>query len=232
MNPNEPGIAYFSSEHYRIHNEARLQHLASLGLPISGRVLEVGSGPGDHTGFYLERGCTVVATDGRAECVRALAARYPQVETHLVDMNHPEPLRQLGTFDIVHCYGLLYHLESPEAALAAMAEVCTGLLLLETCVSAGPGLLVNPVSEIVGDYTQSVNGRACRPTRAWVFETAKRYFAHVYQTRTQPRHAEFPTDWTAISDGHGLIRIVIIASPRPCDLPSLSPMLLDRQITA
>ncbi len=91
---------------------------------------------------------------------------------------------RVGTFDIVHCYGLLYHLESPEAALAAMAEVCTGLLLLETCVSPGPGLLINPVNEIVGDYTQSVNGRACRPTRAWVFETAKRYFAHVYQTRT------------------------------------------------
>ena len=45
-----------------------------------------------------------------------------------------------------------------------------------------------------------------------MFETAKRYFAHVYQTRTQPRHPEFPVDWTA-------------------DLPALSLTLLDRQIT-
>ena len=112
-----------------------------------------------------------------------------------------------------------------------MAEVCTGMLLLETCVHPGPGLLINPVNEIVGDFTQSVNGQACRPTRAWVFETARRYFAHVYQTRTQPRHPEFPADWTAVPPDHGLIRIVLVASPHRCDLPALSPTLLDHQIT-
>ena len=66
----EPGLAYFSSEHYETHNRARLRHLASLGLELSGRVLEVGSGPGDHTAFYLERGCSVVSIDARRECLQ------------------------------------------------------------------------------------------------------------------------------------------------------------------
>ncbi|MBZ5579969.1 MAG: glycosyltransferase [Acidobacteriia bacterium] len=225
----EPGITYFSSPHYRAHNEARLRHLASLGLPIRGRVLEVGSGPGDHTGFYLERECTVVATDGREECLQELNTRFPEVQTQRVDMNSAEGLAELGTFDIIHCYGLLYHLESPEAAIAAMSRACSQLLLLETVVSPGAGHEINPVPEVLGDYTQALGGRGCRPTRAWVFDTLKRYFPYVYQTRTQPDHPEFPTDWTAIPADHGLIRIVLVAARQACDLATLSPALLDRQ---
>ena len=210
------------------HKQARLQHLASLGLPLSGRVLEVGSGPGDHTGFYLERGCTVVSSDAREECLQELKTRFPQVQTLRIDMDHPQELLRAGTFDIVHCYGLLYHLESPEAAIAAMSQACSNLLLLETCVSEGSGHFINVVEEVRGDFTQSIEGRGCRPTRSWVFDTLKRYFPYVYQTRTQPNHPEFPTDWTNIPADHGLIRIVLVASRRPCDLHVLSPVLLDR----
>src|SRR5271154_2654281 len=33
-----------------------------LGLPLQDRkVLEVGCGPGDHTGFFIEHGCSMVA---------------------------------------------------------------------------------------------------------------------------------------------------------------------------
>src|SRR5438045_257276 len=49
--------AEFLSPAYQSHNIARLQHLDSLGLDLSGkRVLEVGAGVGDHTLFYLYRG--------------------------------------------------------------------------------------------------------------------------------------------------------------------------------
>jgi SAM-dependent methyltransferase len=222
-------MAFFSSSHYQVHNISRLQHLASLGLTLTGRVLEVGSGPGDHTGFYLERGCNVVSTDAREECIRELKERYPQVDVRRVDMNHPEPLAELGVFDIVHCYGLLYHLEEPELAIAAMSRVCGNLLLLETCVSPGPGNSINPVREVLGDYTQAMSGRGCRPTRAWVFDTLKKYLPFVYETKTQPHHPEFPVDWTSIPSDSGLVRVVFVASQRPLDLPVLSPVILDQQ---
>jgi SAM-dependent methyltransferase len=224
-----PKMAFFSSSHYKVHNEARLRHLASLNLPLQGRVLEVGAGPGDHTGFYVDRNCTVVSTDAREECIAEIKSRYPQVEVLRVDMNQPDPLADLGMFDIIHCYGLLYHLEVPERAIAAMSQVCRNLLLLETCVSPGPGEEINPTREVLGDYTQAMSGHACRPTRSWVFNALKRYFPYVYQTRTQPVHPEFPIDWTAIPPDHGLIRIVLVASKHPCDFPVLSSELLDHQ---
>ena len=228
-NADEPGVTFFSSSHYQVHNVARLQHLASLNLPLRGRVLEVGSGPGDHTGFYLERGCTVVATDAREECTQQLKHRYPQVEVRCVDMNDPRALIELGVFDVVHCYGLLYHLQEPEIAIAAMSKACRSLLVLETGVSPGSGHEINPVREVLGDFTQALSGEACRPTRFWVFDTLKKYFPFVYQTRTQPIHPEFPIDWTKIPDDHGLIRAVFVASQTACDLPVLSPGVLDHQ---
>ncbi len=54
----------FLSYHYQRHNQRRLEHLATLGLSIAGStVLEVGAGIGDHTSFFLDRGCHVVCTE-------------------------------------------------------------------------------------------------------------------------------------------------------------------------
>jgi SAM-dependent methyltransferase len=225
-----PGLAHFYSAHYKAHNDARLTHLASLGLPLDGRkVLEVGCGPGDHTGFYLERGCTISSVDARPECVEALRARYPCVGTAVVDMNAPNALNGLGKFEVVHCYGLLYHLEDPQTGIATMASVTSDMLLLESCVSARRSEEVYPARELARDFTQSIRGLGCRPTRQWLFKTLGRFFAFVYQTRTQPDHPEFPLDWAMASDEHGLIRVVLVASRTVLEHPLLSPSLLEHQ---
>lgn len=228
-----PGLDSFFSTHYRNHNSARLAHLATLGLPLHNRhVLEVGSGPGDHTGFYLERGCRVFAIDARKECLRALKERFPQVKTEQIDMNEPASLVKLGTFEIVHCYGLLYHLHKPQAALGVMGQVCSHLMVLETCVSYGEDCALHFVHENNDDFTQAITPLACRPTRAWVFAELKRHFEFVYQTKTQPNHAEFPLDWSKpVADG-SLIRAVFVAARHELDLPMLSSRILDSQVRA
>jgi 2-polyprenyl-3-methyl-5-hydroxy-6-metoxy-1,4-benzoquinol methylase len=225
-----PGMAHFFSPHYREHNRARLDHLDSLGLPLSGsRVLELGSGPGDHTGFYVTRGCEVVSVDSRQECLDMLLQRFPGVRTIRCDLNEPSALNELGVFDIVHCCGILYHLENPAPLLRYLGEVCTGFAIVETCVSAARTSAIELVDEIGGDYTQSSTGRASRPTRQWVFDELGRYFPFVYHTKTQPAHAEFPTDWNNLAGTPPLIRSVFIASKRPLELATLSPKLLDVQ---
>jgi SAM-dependent methyltransferase len=225
-----PGMDYFYSAHYQNHNRARLNHLAGLGLPLEGRsVLEVGCGPGDHTGFYLERGCSVCTVDARLECIQAVQARYPSVNTAVIDLNMPDVLESLGTFEVVHCYGLLYHLEDPKTAIANMASVCSDLLLLESCVSAHRSEDVYPAQEIAQDFTQSIRGVGCRPTRQWLFKSLQRSFPFVYQTRTQPDHPEFPLDWSNASEEQGLIRIVLVSSRMPLELPLLVPSLLEKQ---
>jgi 2-polyprenyl-3-methyl-5-hydroxy-6-metoxy-1,4-benzoquinol methylase len=131
--PEGGGVESFDTEAALELNEARFAHLASLDLPIDGRsVLEVGAGVGRLTGFFLDRGCSVVVTEARAENVAELRRRLPIVDAREADVE--ESLEHLGSFDVVFCYGLLYHLESPLRALRNIAAVCTDLLLIETMV--------------------------------------------------------------------------------------------------
>ena len=157
-----PRLASFRDPNYLHINRARLDHLDSLGLPLAGRrILELGSGPGDLTGFLLERNCHVVSVDGRAECLKALQQRFPQVETLQLDLNSPEALSSLGVFDAVHCYGLLYHIEQPARLIDAMGEICNDFAVIETCLAAGTddGMLF---AEETSDYTQSLTLKGCR----------------------------------------------------------------------
>ena len=81
----ERAVQSFRDDRYLRHNARRLEHLASLGLDLLGkRVLEVGAGVGDHTGFFLDRDCSVLSTEPRgencqlfAETLRATAPAAP-----------------------------------------------------------------------------------------------------------------------------------------------------------
>ena len=223
----------FHAQHYVRHNESRLTHLASLDLDLSGKtVLEVGAGIGDHTVFYLERGCAMTVTEVRPENLAVLRERFADtqhVAVRQLDLDHPTDLDEM--FDVVHCYGTLYHLEHPAEALAHLAKHCRSLLLLETCVSFGDEPEVNPVREQSHDSTQAFYGVGCRPTRPWVWDRLTALMPFVYSTVTQPNHEQFPLDWTTPGDVPAkLVRSVFIASRS--DLsgnPNLSDTLPKRQ---
>jgi hypothetical protein len=223
-----PGLAYFFSPDYERRNRAVLGHLESLGLPLSDcRVLELGSGPGDHTGFYVQRNCAIVSVDSRQACLNMLMQRFPHVQTLLSDPNFPAALRDLGTFEVIHCYGILYHLERPADLISFIGQACSGFAVVETRVSADAR--DHMVGETNEDYTQSSTGRGRQLTRKWVFEQLHHSFPFVYQTRTQPPNPEFPTNWNDLTDAPPLVRAVFVASKYPLDLPSLSAVLLDEQ---
>lgn len=220
----------FVSDHYRRHNQRRQEHLATLQLPIAGRsVLEVGAGIGDHTSFFRDRGCAVTSTDARAALLEMLAARHPGVATLPWDLEQEAPAG-LAAHEVVYAYGILYHTRTPAEVLRRLAGLCTGLLLLETCLSFGDRAECPLVDEIAADPTQAVSGRGCRPTRAWVLEALRESFPHAYMSRTQPWHEEFPLDWTrpAETSGSGLARGVFVASRAPLDETRLSTRVLDR----
>jgi hypothetical protein len=229
--PNKTGIALanFNSWHYLRHNARRLEHLATLGLPLAQRnVLEVGAGIGDHTHFYIDRGCKVVTTEGRDENFTILRQRYPKLDTFQLDLDDPKPTLP-GPFDVIHCYGVLYHLLKPSEALAYLAPLCRELLLLETCVSFGEEDRLNPCDEKAQDATQALSGVGCRPTRRWVVNQLKRHFPNVYLPLTQPWHEEFPIDWTAGSTSAPFVRAVFIASRFALSNPLLTQDIPMRQ---
>ncbi len=220
----------FHSDHYLRHNARRLEHLASLRIPVAGMsVLEVGAGIGDHSHYYIDRGCRVTITEVRAENLSTLRHRYPDCDVRLLDMESPVPLDG-SPFDVVHCYGLLYHLSRPKEALAFLGRCTAKMLFLETCVSFGENEAINLTLEKQSSPTQASSGTGCRPTRPWLYRELRALFEYVYLPMTQPCHAEFPLDWTSPEKHQALLqRAVFIASREPLQNELLRPSLLSKQ---
>jgi|GEM_PF-263497 len=210
-------IDVFHSYHYQRHNQRRQEHLASLGLDIAGAtVLEVGAGIGDHTSFFLDRGCQVFTTEARQANLEILRSRYPNLQVRHLDLDAPDTTFN-EVFDIVYCYGLLYHLKQPTEAIEFMSRCCRKMLLLETCVSFGEGESINPCGELAASPSQAISGQGCRPTRRWVYNQLKGQFDFVYMPITQPNHEEFPVDWSLPASTKILTRSIYIASREALD---------------
>jgi hypothetical protein len=227
---NEP-VRHFHSNHYLRHNARRLEHLASLRIPVAGMsVLEVGAGIGDHSHYYIDRGCDITITEARPANLKFLKIRYPACKVQALDMERPSRVEG-SPFDVIHCYGLLYHLNNPAQAVEYFAKTAGKMLLLETCVSFGAGDHVNLTNEPQASPTQAYSGTGCRPTRSWVFNKLREVFKYVYLPKTQPCHAEFPLDWTA-PDKHAahLQRSIFIASHERLENDMLTPSLIMKQI--
>jgi SAM-dependent methyltransferase len=231
--------AAFRNPWYQRHNHRRLEHLASLGLGLVNKsVLEVGAGVGDHTFFFLDRNCSVVSLEARSENCQlfaktmqtAASSGYGKASRWRLVQGDAESLNATLTeqFDIVYCYGLLYHLEDPALALRAMAARCLDLLLLESCLSFGDDKAINKISEDRTDPTQSFRGGGCRPTRPWIMSQLKALFPYVYVPRTQPAHEEFPLDWSGVQPSDRLKRATFIGSRRAIENELLIDYLPDR----
>lgn len=203
----------FHSDRYLRHNARRLEHLVSLGIPVAGMsVLDVGAGIGDHSHYYMDRGCKITITDARQENLDYLKKLYPGYSVQFLDLDSPSSVEG-SPFDVVHCYGLLYHLNKPKQALEFLSKNTSKMLFLETCVSFGENEEMAITTEPSADPTQAFSGTGCLPTRAWLFNELQGLFEYVYLPTTQPWHEEFPLDWTAPEERETDIqRAIFIAS--------------------
>jgi FkbM family methyltransferase len=203
--------------------------LASLEISGAGKsVLDVGCGVGHLSGFFEERGARVVGVDARPENIARLHSLYPGRTAHVANVEF-DRLSELGRFDIVFCYGLLYHLENPSAALRNMASCCGELLLLETVVTDDPRPIFQLVDEPPATISQAVSGFGCRPSPAFVAMALSRMgFSFVYTSDTCPNHPDFKFEWTGggewSRDGK-LLRCIFVASRTRLSNPHLTLLL-------
>jgi SAM-dependent methyltransferase len=199
-------------------NAARMKHLDSLGLPLRGTsVLDAGCGVGHLASYFLKIGCDVTCVDGRQENIDRLRQLYPAARVGVFDVQ-TDSLKPLGSFDVVFSYGLLYHLESPVAALRNMASVCEQILLLETQICDH----VLPVLRIEAEPAsadQALRGLGGRPSPSFIVTVLRNIgFRNVYAPRTPPAHADFQFHWRgmgATGAGGRSFRCVFIASRDP-----------------
>ncbi len=214
-NPDTRGLSAFEDQQAKSMNQARLENLENLGLPLNGkRVLDVGCGVGHLAAFFTARQCQVVCIDARKENLDALKNHYPSLEVHCLNIE-TDAINHLGDFDIVFCYGLLYHLENIAIALRKMAAACKSWLLLETMVTDHAAPLTMVVDESLSS-NQALHGIGHRPTPSYVTFVLNRLgFGHIYTPLTRPTHPDFQFSWKNNLEnkrnGHDL-RCIFLAS--------------------
>ena len=221
------GLESFENDDAKVINAARLRHLETMGFPITGKtVLDVGCGVGHLAAFLHDKGGRVVCIDARDQNIQTLRSKYPKLEARPLDVE-TESLLELGKFQIVFCYGLLYHLENPIVALRHMSEVCEETLLLETIVTDHRQALSRIVEESTSS-NEALRGVGNRPTPSYVaFGLRSSGFKYVYTPNTPPDHPDFRFEWKNNLEhrrgGHNL-RCIFIASKNELHNPRLTSM--------
>jgi SAM-dependent methyltransferase len=217
--PEGSGTGQFDTPDAIAITEARLRHLEALDLPLGNRsVLDVGAGVGHLGSWFAAQGCRVTATDARPDSVQRMSELHPELDARVLDVESEDQVAALGVFDVVFCYGLLYHLESPVRALRNLTQACGDLMLIETQICDSP----SPVARLEDEYkstSQALRGIAHRPSPSYLAMALNRLgFAHVYAASEPPEHADyrftFQGDSATARDGH-LLRGVYVASRKP-----------------
>lgn len=208
----------FDQAHYDALNTAREQTLRSVLPELKLRfdltsALDLGCGLGHFAHFLNSFGLDVLAIDGRAENVEEAKRRYPNINFRLGDVQEAS-LAQLGRFDLVFCFGLLYHLENPFRVIRSIAELTTKVALIEGMVypSTVPAMILLDENNYVD---QGLNNVAFYPSESCLIKMFHLSgFSNCYSPGNMPEHSEYQLDGSGFRR-----RTVLIASKCPIESP-------------
>lgn len=206
----------FDREFYREITHARLEHFESLSLPLAGKsVIDVGCGVGRFLNSLTEQGANVFCVDGRCDNIERLKELYPSRKCAVVDVESSD-LLEYGHFDVVFCYGLLYHLSDPFGFIKNASKICNEMMIIETCIMDATEPVVRLVPEDQQNATQALHPMGCRPSPSYVNACLRlSRFEYIYKPVVLPAHPQFHyklnNDYSYMKQGH-LIRDIFIAS--------------------
>lgn len=125
-----PGIQSLEKQRWRVSQFPIPQDLRGK------RVLDIGAWDGWFSFEMERRGATVVAVDAtpKTRFREAKALIGSKVEHVVADITYLTP-RDIGYFDIVLFFGVLYHLKHPMLALERVCELSTDLACIESFVT-------------------------------------------------------------------------------------------------
>jgi tRNA (mo5U34)-methyltransferase len=200
--------------------QARIEFLHEI-LPALKEILDLrtaldlGCGVGYFSHALSNLGLQTVGVDGRPENTAEASERHPHIRFLPANVEEPSVLH-LGTFDLVLCFGLLYHLENPVLALRNTFAVTGKLLLLESQRSPSARPVIEVCDEGLAD-DQALHHIALYPSEASMVKILYRSgFRFVYRFTRYPDHLQFRSTFTQRRP-----RTLIAASRVPVTAPFL-----------
>lgn len=187
----------FDLTHYEKLNTTRAAVVGDLLTHLKGQLtlktaIDVGCGMGYFSAYLDSLGLEVTAVDGRGENVEEAGRRVPHVRFHTQNAED-RALPDLGRFDLVLCFGLLYHLENPFAAIRNLHALTSHLLLVESVIFPGSEPMMALVDE-VPNADQGLNNIAFYPTEACLVKMMYQAgFPNVFRLSRMPEHPDFHT---------------------------------------
>jgi tRNA (mo5U34)-methyltransferase len=230
---SEPPV--FDSVHYDRLNASREAVVKELLPRLKEKdelrtAVDVGCGLGFFSALLHTLGFQVTAVDGREENATEGRKRYPGINFVTGNAEHLSPLG-LGTFDLVLCFGLLYHLENPFAAIRNLHSLTGKVLLVESMCAPGIDSSMQLLDE-AAVRDQGLTYVAFYPTEPCLVKMLYRAgFPFVYGLTHPPDHADFhATNWrrkartmlVASRDRLNATGLVLLQEPyRPWDIWSV-----------
>ncbi len=210
-------LSPFDQKEYRKLIEARGETLRSVMRKLKptlglSNAVDAGCGVGFFSQMLADCGLNACGFDGRMENVAEARNRFPQIPFEQADIEDGA-IVQLGSFDLVLCFGLLYHLENPVRAirhLRAMAGKC--LLLESMCLAEERSSML--LREEPRQEDQSLTDMACYASEGSLVKMLYRAgFTAVYRVTPLPEHDDFRE-----TPEHARRRTVLLASLAPIDV--------------
>ncbi|MFO0893150.1 MAG: class I SAM-dependent methyltransferase [Isosphaeraceae bacterium] len=206
--------------------DTRLKRIVQLAQdlgrkPLSeSRVLDLACLEGHYALELAMHGAEALGTEGReANLAKANFARDTLGLSSLRFVQ--DDVRNLsrekyGTFDIVICSGILYHIDAPDVFrfIERIGEVCTGLAIIDTHIS------------LADDVTLEYNGK----------RYSGRYYTERPDTVTEEQHeadlwasiGNVRSFWLTRPSLYNILRDSGFTSVLECHLPPMPGMLIDR----
>ncbi|PYT62377.1 MAG: hypothetical protein DMG35_07715 [Acidobacteria bacterium] len=219
----------FDQREYRELIEARgetIRRVVSKLKPALGlaNAVDAGCGVGFFSQTLAECGLNVCGFDARPENVDEARRRFPGIPFEQADMEDHR-ICQLGRFDLVLCFGLLYHLENPLQAVRNLRAITEKCLLLESmCLPEERCTLL--LRQEARQEDQSLREMACYPSEGSLVKMLYRAgFAKVYRVTGLPNHDDFRE-----TAEHTQRRTVLLASSIPIEVAGFR-LLIEPQET-
>jgi FkbM family methyltransferase len=214
----------FDQPHYNALNKAREASVRQLIESLRGHLnlstaVDVGCGLGYFSSLLHEMGFSIVALDGRRENVIEAQRRYPGLDFRLADAENIS-IQSLGKFDLGFCFGLLYHLENPFAAIRNLFAMTRTVAVVEGMIIPGDEPILG-VRDEGPTEDQGLRHVALYPTENGLVKLLYRSgFLHVYRLGTRTPHVDYE-----MSADRKRVRAMLVAANVPllADLLQLVP---------